>query len=80
MLGLCYVLDSSLQVLEADSMGYKSVVVIRDALSGKRQEPRPNFDNHMRWGKFFLKYSTKYHIPHFTKTLCIVCLPSRYLI
>ena len=53
--GLCYVLDSSLQVLEADSMGYKSVVVIRDALSGKRQEPRPNFDNHMRWGKFFFK-------------------------
>ena len=52
MVGLCYVLDSSLQVLEADSMGYKSVVVIRDALSGKRQEPKHKFDNHMEWGEF----------------------------
>ena len=60
MLGLCYVLDSSLQVLEADSMGYKSVVVIRDALSGKRQEPKHNFDNHMKWGEFFFKIPSSF--------------------
>ena len=50
MIGLCYILDPSLQILESDSMGYKSVMVIRETLSGKRQEPFKDFDDHAEWG------------------------------
>lgn len=50
MIGLCYVLDSSLKVIQSTNMGYKSVMVIREAVDGKRQEPKTGFDDHARWG------------------------------
>ena len=51
MIGLCYLLDANLKVLESDQMGYKSVMVIRDAVDGKSQEPKKgSFDDHAKWG------------------------------
>lgn len=50
MIGLCYILDSSLKVPQNDVMGYKNVMVIRDAVGGKRLEPKGNFDDHAEWG------------------------------
>ena len=50
MIGLCYVLQSDLDVLRSQDMGYKSVMVIREAVGGKRQEPKPGFDDHAKWG------------------------------
>ena len=37
MIGLCYLLDSRLRVLPSSAMGYKSVMVIREAVDGKSQ-------------------------------------------
>ena len=50
MTGLCYILDSSLKVLPSDAMGYKNLMVIRDVVDGKRQEPKGAFDDHAKWG------------------------------
>ena len=50
MIGLCYILSSDLNVLPSQDMGYKSVMVLREAVKGKRQEPKIGFDDHAKWG------------------------------
>ena len=50
MIGLCYLLDSSLNVLRSDQMGYKSLMVLRETVDGKSQEPKGGFDDHAKWG------------------------------
>ena len=50
MLGLCYVLDSDLTLPRRDDIGYKNLMAVRDAVGGKRLEPRGAFDDHAEWG------------------------------
>ena len=50
MLGLCYVLDSHLQWPRTDQVGFKNVVVIREAMGGKYHRTLPGFDDHAAWG------------------------------
>lgn len=49
-MGLCYVLEPGLTLPRDMSVGYKSVMVVREAVGGKRLEPKPDFDDHARWG------------------------------
>ena len=52
MIGLCYVLNSDLQVPRSTKMemGYKSVMLIREAVEGRRQDPKAGFDKPDKWG------------------------------
>lgn len=50
MLGLCYILEKDLSLPRNDNVGYKNVMVLRDAVGGKRLEPKGNFDDHAEWG------------------------------
>ena len=42
MLGMCYILESDLSFPPNDVIGYKNVMVVRDAVGGKRLEPKVN--------------------------------------
>ncbi len=50
MLGMCYVLSSDLTLPRNDDIGYRNVMVVRDAVGGRRLEPRQAFDDHAQWG------------------------------
>ena len=50
MVGLCYVLDSHLQWPRTDQVGFKNVIVIREAMGGKYHRTLPGFDDHAAWG------------------------------
>ncbi len=50
MIGLCYVLDPDLSLPRRQDVGYRNLVVARDAIGGKRLEPRGAFDDHAEWG------------------------------
>ena len=50
MLGMCYILESDLSFPPNDVIGYKNVMVVRDAVGGKRLEPKGAFDDHAEWG------------------------------
>ena len=50
LLGMCYILDPDLSLPANDAIGYKNVMVVRDAVGGKRLEPKGAFDDHAEWG------------------------------
>ena len=50
MLGMCYILEPDLTFPANDVIGYKNVMVVRDAVGGKRLEPKGAFDDHAEWG------------------------------
>ena len=50
MLGLCYVLGPDLALPRNDQIGYKNLMVVRDAVRGKRLEPTRDFEDHSQWG------------------------------
>ncbi len=50
ILGLCYVLGADLRLPRRSDLGYKNLVVAREAVGGKRLEPRGAFNDHARWG------------------------------
>lgn len=50
MLGLCYILQPDLSLPPDTSIGAKNVLVVREALRGKKLEPVNDFDNHARFG------------------------------
>jgi hypothetical protein len=43
MLGMCYILESDLSFPPNDVIGYKNVMVVRDAVGGKKLEPKVNY-------------------------------------
>ena len=50
MLGLCYVLGPDLSLPRNDQIGYKNLMVVRDAVRGKRLDPLRDFEDHSQWG------------------------------
>ena len=51
MLGMCYLLKPDLTLPRDQSIGYKNIMVLREALSGKRLTSlKYDFDNHAKWG------------------------------
>ena len=51
MLGMCYILGPDLSLPRDQSIGYKNIMVVREALSGKRLTSlKHDFDNHAKWG------------------------------
>ena len=47
---MCYILEPDLTFPANDVIGYKNVMVVRDAVGGKRLEPKGAFDDHAEWG------------------------------
>ena len=50
MLGMCYILQSDLTMPKDTSIGAKNVLVVREALRGKKLELINDFDNHAKFG------------------------------
>ena len=51
MLGLCYILNPDLSLPSDDQIGFKNLMVVRDAIGGKRLQPKGSaFDDHAQWG------------------------------
>ena len=50
MLGMCYILQSDLSLPPDTNIGANNVLVVREALRGKRLTVIPDFDNHARYG------------------------------
>ena len=50
MLGMCYILQPDLTLPRDTSIGAKNVLVVREALRGKRLEHINDFDNHAKFG------------------------------
>jgi integrin alpha 7 len=52
MIGLCYILNPDLSLPRNDQIGYKNLMVVRDAVGGKKLEPRRDiaFEDHAQWG------------------------------
>ena len=51
MLGMCYILGPDLSLPRDQSIGYKNIMVVREALSGKRLTSlQHDFDKHAKWG------------------------------
>jgi hypothetical protein len=50
MLGMCYILQADLTLPADTSIGAKNILVVREALRGKKLEPVNDFDNHARFG------------------------------
>ncbi len=40
---MCYILESDLSFPPNDVIGYKNVMVVRDAVGGKKLEPKVNY-------------------------------------
>ena len=52
MLGMCYILHSQShpKLPGNDAVGFKNIMVVRDAMGGKRHQTREGFDDHAAWG------------------------------
>jgi len=50
MLGMCYILQPDLSLPADTNIGAKNILVVREALRGKKLEPVNDFDNHARVG------------------------------
>ena len=50
MLGMCYILDPDLTLPRNDDLGSKNILVVRDALGGKKLKAKQFFDDHAKWG------------------------------
>ena len=50
MLGMCYILQPDLTLPGDTSIGAKNILMVREALRGKKLEPVNDFDNHARFG------------------------------
>ena len=51
MLGMCYILRPDLSLPRDQSIGFKNIMVVREAVHGKRLTSlKHDFDNHAKWG------------------------------
>jgi hypothetical protein len=50
MLGMCYILQPDLSLPADTNIGAKNILVVREALRGKKLDPVNDFDNHARVG------------------------------
>ena len=50
MLGLCYILESDLSLPPNKNIGANNILVVREALRGKKLKVVADFDNHLKYG------------------------------
>ncbi len=50
MLGMCYIIQPDLSFPADTNIGAKNILVVREALRGKKLDPVNDFDNHARVG------------------------------